>query len=1324
MSAREEFEAMGIRLPAAAGPLEPRRIFPKPARVDDRPELSRDKVIVKFVDALRVRLRPDGLRADGAALPEVDAILSRYPEARLARVFDVEERILDENRTTGELIGGRELADLNNFYLLRFPAPSERGVELANELLGLGIVETAYLQAPGAPPAPCADAAPATPSWEANQTHLDPAPDGVDAAYAWAYHAGGNGAGPGFWMADCEWAWCLTHEDYDVDSVDVLNGVVDNSGPDHGTAVLGIIGSCDNAYGMTGITPDISLKMCDFDSEATWAANIAEADLGLVAGEVMLLEIHILGPDSGLTCVCNCDQFEYVPVEWDAASFAAIQTAVANGIVVVEAAGNGSMDLDSGIYGGWFNPVTHNSGAIMVGAATQGTHMPECWTDYGSRVDVHGYGSNIYTTGYGWLWNQTGCSQDYTDDFGGTSGASPIVVGACVSLQGIANGKYGYDLSPAQMRSAIQSGSTPQGASSKHIGGMPDLENAINAIEPDVVASYAPAGWAYAAVPRPTNDSNAASVPLIPGALPTSVYINWTEQNQSAYSPTLNTPNALFQVNDTPLWECFNPNMAVGEWSWCGNVGPVTFKTGRHTILSRADWREEEPESIETNNEWSRQYIWAPLVLSLDSPSTRSWDPPATSTGWGPYYNCEGFSGSTGTPYWYAFAVMPSLAGDDFDVRLNVEQPMNVPQQGFGANVAWSSSLAGRVDFVVVDRNTVGAGTRYASMLRFSGTGSKVVEYDGDGGVVSNPGVNGPYTLAAGNLVKLHEIYLSSTTQTRIQVQWLGGAADFGVGVYGGTVGYYEKNGPLAGGLADAAPAHADEWVIVQPTNADWCGIVVFKSGSADLASDLQYNLIVSQSPNLTAATPDGWYGPVVPRNTTDATANWAPLPATLNGNQTTTSYNFSTYNEGPNTAPDPWVTRLYVDDVYSWWGSGGSLGPGAFRQWMNTMQGLDPYSLVRGGRHHLRLSADALGELPELFETDNDFVDWFVWTPYDLTADTPVTRVAPPVKDPLGYVEYAVDGFRSARSSWWTGVAVLPENASADYDVQLFAASTGSKDGFGAELEWSGDAMDGAIDFAFVNYNFVAAEPHDYGVVNWDADASAFNAQRASSAYHGSYTTPGVYRLGPFSLAGGTAWALHEFYFGAATPVHISLNNLSGGANLGVSVHDGTLAYHTKFSATSRSDVAGAGGDEHLAPIAGTGQWWCVAAYKSASADLPLAATYEIVVSIGGSAVDAPVVEPLPDRFGLSAASPNPFLTGTQVRLDVPANAGPATVAVFDLSGRRVAILSQGVRPAGRYVLRWDGRDAGGRSVAAGIYFVRMETTALVETRKLTLLR
>jgi hypothetical protein len=483
MSHREKFEILGIRLPERPATLKPRHVAPKPARVDEGEGRMRDRVIVKFVESMTVRLRGGELVADGGSLEELDAVLALHPTAALRRLFSIDETILDEDKTTGEQISGEELADLNNYYLIELPHATDEGVDLANALLRLDVVETAYLMAKAEPPV-CADISPPTPLFESHQFYLDPAPDGVDAFFAWNHHPGGNGAGSDFWVIDCEWAWCFGHEDLDIDVSDVVNGSTDNSFPDHGTAVLGEYGACNNDYGVTGISHDVTLKMSDFDSEPSWASNIATAGANLSAGEIFLLEIHIPGPDTGDDCVCNCGQFEFVPVEWDQGSYDAIKSATANGVIVVEAGGNGSVSLDDGAYGALFDLMVRDSGAIIVGAGQPNSHSPECWTNHGRRIDVHGYGSSVATAGYADLFNQSGCTQDYTANFGGTSGASPIIVGVCASIQGIANEKHGFDLSPIAMRNLIKVGGTPQGPpTTKIIRSMPDLVQVIGQLE-------------------------------------------------------------------------------------------------------------------------------------------------------------------------------------------------------------------------------------------------------------------------------------------------------------------------------------------------------------------------------------------------------------------------------------------------------------------------------------------------------------------------------------------------------------------------------------------------------------------------------------------------------------------------------------------------------------------------------------------------------------------------------------------------------------------------------------------------------------------------
>jgi hypothetical protein len=78
----------------------------------------------------------------------------------------------------------------------------------------------------------------------------------------------------------------------------------------------------------------------------------------------------------------------------------------------------------------------------------------------------------------------------------------------------------------------------------------------------------------------------------------------------------------------------------------------------------------------------------------------------------------------------------------------------------------------------------------------------------------------------------------------------------------------------------------------------------------------------------------------------------------------------------------------------------------------------------------------------------------------------------------------------------------------------------------------------------------------------------------------------------------------------------------------------------------------------------------------------------------------------------------PNPFRGVAGVTLVLPA-AGAVTVGLYDVLGRRVALLHEGTLEAGEHAFRLDGR-----MLPAGVYVMRAAAGGLVVTRAVTLLR
>jgi len=95
------------------------------------------------------------------------------------------------------------------------------------------------------------------------------------------------------------------------------------------------------------------------------------------------------------------------------------------------------------------------------------------------------------------------------------------------------------------------------------------------------------------------------------------------------------------------------------------------------------------------------------------------------------------------------------------------------------------------------------------------------------------------------------------------------------------------------------------------------------------------------------------------------------------------------------------------------------------------------------------------------------------------------------------------------------------------------------------------------------------------------------------------------------------------------------------------------------------------------------------------------------------------------PQSFSLDQNYPNPFNSATVIRFALP-TAVDVDLAIFNLAGQRVATLVEGVREAGTYAIRWNGRDGDGRALASGIYLYRLRVAngQQMETRKLLLLR
>ena len=84
-----------------------------------------------------------------------------------------------------------------------------------------------------------------------------------------------------------------------------------------------------------------------------------------------------------------------------------------------------------------------------------------------------------------------------------------------------------------------------------------------------------------------------------------------------------------------------------------------------------------------------------------------------------------------------------------------------------------------------------------------------------------------------------------------------------------------------------------------------------------------------------------------------------------------------------------------------------------------------------------------------------------------------------------------------------------------------------------------------------------------------------------------------------------------------------------------------------------------------------------------------------------------------------LMARAPNPSRASSHLAFQI-LHASPVSLSVFDVTGRRVRTLAEGVRAAGSHVVTWDGTNDDGAPVAAGAYMVRLTTEHTAVSRKI----
>ncbi|MCI4253138.1 S8 family serine peptidase [Bacillus sp. CCB-MMP212] len=440
-----------------------------------------EQLIVKFKNEIDLPYE-DGIEKrikNGDYDNNLKKLFSENTELTLNRLFSSVNPIeIEKLSVQSKSVANESANNLLNYYIVQ--APNNIEIELLLKKFETSpLVEEAYIQekqilTPPEIQLPNLSVNPYDDPRFKNQGYLEAAPKGINASHAWSIK-GGDGKNTTF--VDMEYGWLLNHEDLVNKNIKLMSGQNISQHRAHGTSVLGIVSSEDNQIGNIGIAPKANVKVIS-QIRDNGIYNTADAILSAVhnlqAGDILLLEAQASYDGYG---------DKYLPVEVHPDIFDAIRVGADKGIIIIEAGANGSNDLDN------FkdrngkkilnrnSPDFKDSGAIMVGAGTSTVPHKRLWfSNYGSRLDVYGWGENVDTTSANPSQNTTNL---YTSTFGGTSSASPIIAGAATSIQGIAKEHRGSPYTPAELRNILSNpntGTKSQDPWNDRIGVLPDLK--------------------------------------------------------------------------------------------------------------------------------------------------------------------------------------------------------------------------------------------------------------------------------------------------------------------------------------------------------------------------------------------------------------------------------------------------------------------------------------------------------------------------------------------------------------------------------------------------------------------------------------------------------------------------------------------------------------------------------------------------------------------------------------------------------------------------------------------------------------------------------
>lgn len=109
------------------------------------------------------------------------------------------------------------------------------------------------------------------------------------------------------------------------------------------------------------------------------------------------------------------------------------------------------------------------------------------------------------------------------------------------------------------------------------------------------------------------------------------------------------------------------------------------------------------------------------------------------------------------------------------------------------------------------------------------------------------------------------------------------------------------------------------------------------------------------------------------------------------------------------------------------------------------------------------------------------------------------------------------------------------------------------------------------------------------------------------------------------------------------------------------------------------------------------------------------------VVVSTEALAIDDNST--IPEQYALHQNYPNPFNPSTQIQYALPKESR-VVISIYDLTGRKVRTLVNGIQSAGYRTVSWNATNEMGRPVSAGMYIYSIQAGDFIQNRKMVLMK